>query len=146
MTDLHEGWCRATSHLTQIQIIPKNLIFIYLNNTMIISKSNILDENYTNLIFVRRDIKHIEIPSFITRIGSYAFSKSFLSNVFIGANVLEILEGAFYNCRALQFVEFQHESKLQKIEQFSFCKTSLQILILPPSVSILSENWCDNET
>lgn len=126
--------------------MPKNIKYTYFDEKMILSKTNISDENYTNLIFVRRDIKDIEIPSFITTIGAYAFSNSFLCNVYIGVNVLEILEGAFYKCRALQVVEFQDGSKLQKIEQLAFCKTSLQILILPPSVSAISENWCDNET
>lgn len=98
------------------------------------------------LIFVRRDIKTIEIPSFITRIGVYAFANSFLCNALIGTNVSEILEGAFYNCRSLQFVEILPDSKLKKIGQLAFCKTSLQLLMLPSSVSTISNNWCDNET
>lgn len=115
--NLQKGWCRSIVGLKRITIMPQNSKYIFLNNEMILSKDDIKDVNYNILVFARRDIQSVVIPSFINRIDSYAFSECSIESITIPTNVLIICEGAFYNCRKLKHINFSYDSKLEKIEK-----------------------------
>lgn len=143
ITDLQEGFCRETPKLTKIAIMPNNKQFIYIDNKMIVGKSDINKEEYDNLLFVRRDAESIIIPTFIKKIGRYSFSEGKIVNLSIPPQVIEICEGAFYNCHDLQHVEISSDSQLKTIETLSFLKTSIESIQIPSSVSNLCDDWCD---
>ena len=65
VTCLSEGWCKGTSKLKKVKIMPKNKYFICFDNDMILGKSDIQSQNYDIILFVNRDIKKIKIPSFV---------------------------------------------------------------------------------
>ena len=144
--NLPKGWCRSIVGLKRITIMPQNSKYIFLNNEMILSKDDIKDVNYNILVFARRDIQSVVIPSFINRIDSYAFSECSIESITIPTNVLIICEGAFYNCRKLKHINFSYDSKLEKIEKSAFLETSIQEIKIPAAVSVLGENWCNKET
>ena len=146
ITELQDGWCRETSRLNSISIDPKNPKYILFNGNMILGKSNIQEEEYTNLIFVCRNTDSVQIPSFIKRICSYAFSSLKIQNVSIPKKIIEICEGAFFNCPKLHHVEFEPKSNLEKIRKLSFCETSIQTITIPSTYVLLDENWCDAAT
>ena len=141
---LEEGWCRGTSRLTNVLISPNNPKYSYLNNTIIIGKSN--DEDYDTVHFVRRDAMNIIIPSFIKRIATYAFSESLIKSIAIPKNVAAVGEGSFYNCRYLQKIEIPLDTKLKEFEKFTFIKTVIQTIDIPSTISKLNEFWCEETT
>ncbi|KAK8842185.1 hypothetical protein M9Y10_026416 [Tritrichomonas musculus] len=91
---------------------------------MIIGKKN-NDENeiWDAVYFVRRDIKKVEIPSFIERIESFSFSTP--------SKVTYIGKCAFSSCKKLQQVEIEPASNFQYIEQDAFENTSIQNIPVP---------------
>ncbi len=143
--NLAEGWCRGTSKLTNLKLMPNNKRFIYLDNKMLIGKNEIESDTYENCLFVRRDIKVVTIPSFIKQIDAYAFSESLCESIYITTNITIIKEGAFYKCIHLCNVEIPVNSKLQKIGKLCFYKTSIDKIKIP-SLLELGESWCDNTT
>ena len=103
---LEEGWCRGTSKLKNIQIDSNNEIYINVDNKMIVGKSDKEKLEYDELVFVRRDIKTLLIPSFINKLCKYCLSETLIENIYIPSNIIEIGEGAFYNNNKLKKVEF----------------------------------------
>lgn len=144
--DLQSGWCRHTPKLVKITIMPGNERYIYLDETIILGKLEKSGNNYTDLVFARRDVTNLQIPSFISQISSYAFSESTVEKIYIPPNIVNIFEGAFYDCQQLQNVEILPDSKLQSIERLSFAKTSVKEISLPSTVLFLGEMWCNEET
>ncbi|KAK8838499.1 hypothetical protein M9Y10_033127 [Tritrichomonas musculus] len=144
MSVLEEGWCNGTSRLTNVGVMPNNRYFMYLNNKMIIGKkNNDSNETYDTVHFVRRDIKKVEIPSFIERIESFSFSTTEIEKITIPSKVTYIGKCAFSSCKKLQHVEIENDSKLQYIEQDAFENTSIQNIPVP---SCLTQNyWHKNE-
>ena len=139
MSVLEEGWCNGTSRLTNVGVMPNNRYFMYLNNKMIIGKkNNDSNETYDTVHFVRRDIKKVEIPSFIERIESFSFSTTEIEKITIPSKVKYIGKCAFSSCKKLQHVEIEHDSKLQYIEQDAFENTSIQNIPVP---SCLTQNY-----
>lgn len=65
---------------------------------MIIGKEDKKSDIYDVLVFVRRDADDVQIPSFINRISSYAFSEAIIQKVSIQSHITYICEGAFYRC------------------------------------------------
>ena len=142
VNELEEGFCRGASKLKLIMVMPSNKQLMNIDNKMIVSKSKSNFE-YDNLIFVRRDLKSMIIPSFIKRIGRYAFSESFIENIFIPSQVREICEGAFFKCKKLEHVEISKESELETIEPLSFMNTSISCINIPSSVKHLFDSFYD---
>lgn len=70
MIDLEEGWCKNAYKLKMTDIDPRNLRYSNYEGKMLICKQSETNENYDKIIFCRRDIKEITIPSFIKIIGS----------------------------------------------------------------------------
>mgnify|MGYP001125455193 CR=1 FL=1 len=88
---------------------------------MIIGKSTENDSNeFDAIIFARRDINNIVIPSFIRYIGKNSFS----------------------DCSDLQKIEFTVDSKLLSIEKSAFSFSFLRDISIPESVENLEESWC----
>ena len=80
--NLRGGWCYRLKKLTKVTIFPNGPQNIkYYDDRYIISKLKYNSDNYDNLVFVRRDLKTVEIPPFITVIGENAFSSSMIEEV-----------------------------------------------------------------
>lgn len=146
ISKLNEGWCHATPKLTKIRVMPANNNFIYFNDNMIIGKLDQESKEYNYLIFIRRDMKSVIIPSFIKKIGSFAFSTCLIEKIIIPPNIIEICKGAFYRCKKLKHVEVSDSCELKKIEELSFFKTSIFEIKIPSTVSVPNEKWCNYNT
>ena len=85
-------------HLKEINLDSSNNNFLYLNNALLLGKtkgSNAFDK----LIFSRRDIESVIIPSHVKYICEYAFAHSM----------------------HLKTIEFSEDSSLQIIDKDVFC-------------------------
>ena len=146
LSNLEEGWCKSTSKLTKITIMPNNESYQYIDNKMVIGKDDKKSDNYDVLIFVRRDIEEITIPTFIKRIASYALSETRIQKVSIPPHITKICEGAFYHCEQLYQVEIPPDSELETIEREAFSETSIETISIPATVTCLKEGWCINNS
>lgn len=117
---LKEGWCEETNYLNDIEISPNDKSYSYLDNKMIIGKSQTENNNYDTLIFVRRDIDDIKIPSFIKYIDPYAFD----------------------GCNNLHKIDFSDESELLSLGKCSFANTQLSSITIPPKFHDFKRGWC----
>lgn len=90
--------------LNDIKASPKNKSFYYLDNKLLIGKSDPMSEIYDVLLFARRDIEKAVIPSFIKKIGKYAFNC----------------------CNKLKEVKFTKDSQLEVIEEGAFSYSSFR--------------------
>ncbi|KAK8888448.1 hypothetical protein M9Y10_039525 [Tritrichomonas musculus] len=126
--------------------MPNNNKYLMLDNKMILGKSDSSCEEYNNLVFVKRNLQNIQIPSFITKICSYALSECSIEKIYITSCITHICEGAFHKCQHHHDVEIQPDSSLQIIDKYAFLKTSIAKVSLPPTISFLGENWCDETT
>ena len=119
---LENGWCQETKFLTKISISPRNKKFIYNDEKMILGKSNEFDENYDTIYFTRRDIKEVQIPSFIKYINSSAFD----------------------SCEKLKKIVINEDSELLSIENNAFASSSIDSFFIPSKLMKIAENWCDD--
>lgn len=111
--EIDDEWGREISFLINIKIFPsKNSNLVYYDNSFILGKSNTKSDNYDVLLFARRNVKHVKIPSFITMIASYAFS----------------------NCKDIESFEFSANSELKIIGEYSFSNSSIKTIIFPPKL------------
>lgn len=160
-----KGWCKGISKLSHISISQKNKNFLYLNESLIIGKSNPDDNVYDTIIFARRNIEKVNIPSFIKHINSYAFSncyffhsiyfsensellsigngsflRSVIKEIFIPNHVQIIGSKAFKKCIFLSKVTFSENSELKIIEKsaFSFCY-KIKNIHIPKHVTKLND-------
>lgn len=117
VNEIDEGWCSKMNDLTQITLSPNNKNFIYIDNKMLIGKSkkNKDSDEYDLLLFARRDIKSIVIPSFVRIIGAYAFN----------------------SCKSLEKVKFSESPQLIEIHKAAFRKTALESISIPKSVQLI---------
>ena len=138
-------------------ISPIHGHFTFKEDKYLLGKSEISKEEFDNLLFVRRDIKEIYIPSNITilsyyafhqctnltkveispnsnlqTIGKHAFSNTRIKEDFIQSKVSIICECAFNYCKNLQFVEFSEESELKSFPDF--CNCSMLLVMTPLSL------------
>lgn len=120
VSDLKEGWCHGTPKLIKVLLAPTNKNFSYIDNKMIIGKNDPKSDNYDILMFVRRDIQRITIPSFIKQIGACPFSQSLINEVFIPSQVMKIDKDAFAFCNELKKVEIPDDSQLRTIDKSAF--------------------------
>lgn len=118
INELQEGWCHHTPELTKISISPLNKKYSYIRNKLIVGKKRATDDTYEILIFARRDIKKVVIPSYIKHISSFCFSECYeLETIKLNENLLTIGN-----------------------EAFSF--TSLKNILIPSNVNEIKEGWC----
>lgn len=108
----------------------------------IVKDGCLIDQNNDTLIhFISEDRSYFEIPGCVRKIGSYAFSMSTLTSVYIPDTVEEIGENAFECCYFLEEVDFYHHSyspRLRKIGcgAFGDCE-NLSIIVLPEGLEII---------
>lgn len=118
--ELANGWCMETPKLTKIRITPASSRYSYLNNKFLLAKSSPESDCYDVLLFARRDVSEVVIPSFIRKIGSFAFN----------------------NCEFIKSIEVPEDSKLEIIEKHAFYNSSIEAITIPANVSDLREKWC----
>lgn len=122
LIELNTNWCKATTNLTEIKIMPNNQRFKLLDNKCIIAKSTPESENYDILVFACRDIESFTIPSFIKHIAP----------------------SAFYYCRNLKQITIPNDSELQTIGDYAFQFSSIERFTIPPTVIEISEEAFSN--
>lgn len=73
--ELEEGWCRWTDRLTKVTIDHRNQYFMICteDERLVIDKSELTNYIFDVLLFASCDITDVTIPSYIKRIGSFAF-------------------------------------------------------------------------
>ena len=173
LADLNDGWCEETKHLIEIKVHQNNKRFIYFQNKLLISKTNEESEEYDKVIFCRRDIEEIEIPSFIKIIGSYSFNKcdklksitfesnsnlevieedafsySSIESISIPPRVKSIKKNAFYSSQ-LKYVYFQPNSELEMIGKNAFSRTEIESISIPSNVTLIANHafeYCEELT
>lgn len=162
--EFEQGWCARTAELNDIIINPKNEFFAIHENTCLLKKSDILNENYDVLMFAKRKIESVTIPSFVTQISSYsfdqckllkkvefsepselkiiqkfAFAQTSLENIVIPSNVTLIDYYSFFDCKKLSKIEFSNPSKLKSIGSFAFQGLQIESILIPPQVEIIND-------
>lgn len=125
LVKLDVGWCFYMKHLNDINVSEDNKCFMKYNNEMILRKSSIEKEEFNVLVFVFKQIENLIIPDFIEIIEPDAFLVSAIKYITIPSNVTNIRNYAFSKCSNLDHVEFSKDSKLQKIEQNAFSYSSI---------------------
>ena len=118
LTKLKDNWLKSSVCKNfEVHIDVKNKVFKYFEDKIIIGKSNPESDDYDDLIFVRKDITKLTIPAFVKRITPYSFC----------------------NCKNLDSIEFEENSKLQIIESRAFFLCSIESLTIPASVVSIKE-------
>ena len=117
---LEEGWCNSTPKLTTIIISSENRQFLFYSLKFLLGKTNKNSEEFDLLLFARRDIEQEKIPSFVKQIDKYAFCE----------------------CKFVKSIEFEENSKHQKIKKSAFSKSSIQKVHLPSEMKEIEEGWC----
>lgn len=132
VVELKDGWCIGTYKLTDVTIIPSNEQNVcYYDDKLILGKSDINSDNYDVLIFARRDIIDVEIPTNIKRIAPFAFHESTVRNVFIPLHVTYIGDHAFSCCPQLDRFEVSNDSELQTIDEYAFSYSLIRYFSIP---------------
>lgn len=118
INQIFTNWCENAININEIQIIPRSdeNIKCY-DNKYLITRSDIYSDKFDTISFVRPDIEVAEIPSFITKIGNFAFS----------------------SCPKLKKVIFAENSKLEKIGIFAFSRSNIKSISLPPKLIEIGE-------
>lgn len=116
LKNLENGWCNRVPNLNNISISPKNEYFISYQKEFILKKSNNSNE-FDVIVFANRNIQKAIIPSFITRIDSFAFS----------------------DCLNLNSIEFEKYSQLTSIGEYAFCLSSLTEFDVPSKVEKIED-------
>lgn len=159
VSDLQDDWCAGTDYLTNISLSPDNKNFVYLNNQLLLGKTDRKKDKYDMLLFANRDISQAFIPSTVSVISSYAFYKCYdlkLIDFAQGSNLKEIKSYAFRylpvekliippsvtkidlnsfsECKNIQILKFSKDSELQDINSKSFTGSRIEQLIIPMSI------------
>lgn len=115
ITICEDGWCKNTPHLTDISISSQNTHFKYVDNTIIVGKSNPSSNQFDTLVFARRDVTEIDIPSSIKFISPYCFA----------------------DCSLLKKVTFASDSQIKSISKYAFVNSSLTEITIPCHVELI---------
>ena len=73
LNELKKGWCYGIQNLTKITISPSNGQFIFKDDKYLLGKVDRANDEFDILLFARRDIEEISIPSNVTKICENAF-------------------------------------------------------------------------
>lgn len=122
--EFKDGWSFQIRYLKDIRIFPNNNVFNikYLNNSFIVKKSNLENNYFDVLLFARRNINEVIIPSYIKSISSYAFE----------------------NCYNLWYVDIPANSKLKTIGSCAFSFSALKSFSFHDHITEKGENaFCD---
>lgn len=160
--NLDEGWSIGLFNLTKINIPQKSRRFIWVEDSFLLGKSDVKIDDFDVLIFARKNIEKVKIPSNIKRIGSYCFwccknlqsvefsANSKLSSIGDGAfystqieniqfpsHVKMIGNQAFSSCRKLQKIDFLENSELNSIGERAFFDTPIEKVLIPKCVKTI---------
>ena len=111
-----------------------NSVFGYCNNL----KNIEIPETVTKIggsAFQGAGLTSIEIPASVTDIGNFAFEGTKLTSIKIPASVTDIRILAFYKCKNLKTVTFADDSQLKKIWTSAFAETPITSIEIPASVT-----------
>lgn len=139
VTFLNEGCFKGTSKLNNVSVMPQNKRYSYFDEKVIIAKCDINANEYDSILFARRDIKKIAIPSFIKHILKYSFAESSIEQIYIPFQVTDICKGAFFGCKQLQEVDISDYSELITIGKFAFSQTSIERFTIPASLKYIED-------
>ncbi|KAK8898133.1 hypothetical protein M9Y10_000403 [Tritrichomonas musculus] len=98
LKELEKEWCCAMSRLRRINVSQLNKKFVFKDSIYLLGKTDENEDDYDILLFARRDIREISIPS----------------------NIKIIATNAFDHCCNLKKVEIPTNSNLQIIESNAF--------------------------
>ena len=161
--ELEKGWCTEANYLKNITISQENKKFIFIDDQILYSKSDINSNNYNVIEYVVPSIRKVVIPSYVTKIGSCAFSNclkvvSFeiqknsqvkeidklgfakipIKKIRIPSNLITIGEYAFFKSK-LELIEFPENAELQVIKANAFYSTAVKSLFITPKVTTIEE-------
>lgn len=73
--EFEDGWCSCAENLTKVTIDHRNQYFMICteDERLVIDKSELTNYIFDVLLFASCDITDVTIPSYIKRIGSFAF-------------------------------------------------------------------------
>lgn len=168
LTHLEDGWCKGTTELVSITVSAENHNFCFKDDTFLLSKSS-PDGEFDTIVFSRRDVESLVVPSEIKRIGCYAFGccqsltsidwgsqshleiiGTFAFNTCLSLNTLgpipatvkRIEDKAFSYCPLISEFTFAENSQLEYLAPYPFLGTPLETLEIPANLSHLEESWC----
>lgn len=147
VSEFNESWCDGMEKLTNITIFEnKEHNISYYGDKFIIGKSDFKSDKYDIIIFTRRDVKHVTIPSFTKKISYDAFSYSTLTEITIPSSVTHICSHAFSSCAKLKKVDFAPNSMLKMIDDHAFSYTPIKSMTFPSEVVKIGEDVFNNCT
>lgn len=136
LKEIRDECFSATPMLNHIYLPPKNKNFAYIDeeHKMIGAKSDQKNGIFDTLVFARRDIRDVSIPTTITKISMYAFCDcTKIYKLFIPKNVTEIDDFAFYNCTNMSSIEFEEKSLIKSLGYHSFGYSLIEHFTVPES-------------
>lgn len=111
------------SSVAEISISPNNKCYKVIDGQMIIGKSDINSNVYDVIVCAVKLIQNVFIPSYIKKIGKYAFEY----------------------CEEIGTVEFEVNSQLEKIGKFAFHDSFIKKIAIPDHVKTIGRNaFCDS--
>jgi hypothetical protein len=76
----------------------------------------------------------------LERIEKSAFRGSGLTSILIPSSVVVLGKGSFSECKSLESVTFESDSRLERIEESVFCESGLKSIEIPSSFVVLCES------
>lgn len=146
---LEDSWCSNAPKLNEITIMPNNQSFKLIDDNFVVTKSDPKSDIYDVLIFAKKTLKTVTIPSYIKQIGFSAFEDSSVERVILSSQITEIGQYAFSYCLNLRYLEIPHDSKLQVIGKYAFDNSSIEKIFIPKNVTKIDEyafRKCENLT
>lgn len=138
--ELKCDWCHGT-HFEKVIVDKDNKNYKNFGNNIVIGKSDSKNSEYDVLVFASRDyyIEKIEIPPFIKKIDSFSFETTFIDEIILPSNVVEIGMCAFNYCFRLSKFKIEPNSNLKIINQEAFCHSPIKSFIIPPLVNFIGK-------
>lgn len=155
--EFQQGWCSSCPYLNEFLIIENEMKNITYSSDkedeqFVIMNSNASNDDYDILLFAKRNIVRVKIPSFITfgegskleAIANQAFLESVIETITIPPHVKAVCKFAFDECECLKSIKFCENSKLETIEDNAFYNSKLKSLTLPSNVIGFDKYWCSH--
>ncbi|KAK8842129.1 hypothetical protein M9Y10_026356 [Tritrichomonas musculus] len=136
---IKEGCFCGMDELKSITISPSNDRFQYKDDKYLLCKKDEKSDNFDVILFARRDIDEITIPSNIKIISKYAFSVPTIESICIPSSVSEISDNAFFYCSNLREVKFEENSKLEIIGEDAFYESPIEEFFIPANLRKIKE-------
>ena len=158
-----EGWFRQANNLKELIITERNKNVLFLDNSLMIGKSEPKSDKYDVIIYAKRDTKNVLIPSFVKRIGSFAFNKcneiesfqfsdrselesigddsfsfSSIESIMFPQHVTTIGRNAFFQCKKLKNVDFPNNTELKTIGDAAFYSSTIESIAIPSNLGYLT--------